>query len=1585
MRFCLFILILILFSLSSNAGWQAYQNDLRNTGIANGTGYFPLKTTNFSNELYGMDFQPLISDINNDGYNELVIFYNELLKVFDYELSLIDEKFAGTLLGQPAVFNNNIIFNSRIDNKDYFFAYELNGSGLNQRFNVTLSNAADFSGIKCLNLNGTDSCIFKDKRNYVHIISLDSRIDNSYNTSVYNETRQTVPAIGDIDNDGSQEAVFWHNEGVTDGYGFLVFDLGERKVEWIVDNIFAPSGSYVLKGQPVLADLNNDNRLEIAGSVFYNDNIPSHNLNDDWFTELFVYSHNGSKLFSKCEKGGGNTCNDGSSGTDGSHQWEGTNPFVLNINNSGADAICFIKDKKSGGGFKNMTISCYNHSGDLLLDSELSPSTETVKTAIAADMNNDGKKEIVTENRVYTQNGTPIFLLDLGSDFVIPVDIDGNNRLDLVWTKNGMTKTFVDDSGAIKVSDVLIKPENPSVEDSLSCQWKASGNSKIIYANASWHKNNAVYSNEVIACVNNTLCVANDTIPPSALTEDDIWKCSVVGFENDKKSLTKSDTALVLSNEWPDFNKNRLSYGTAPGNGHFSKSAVNALSYNTSGLEFAPMAADIDAKGETEIVLFANSSLILLDKALNVIAQMQTGNLRGQFDIANMDNDAYIEIIAVVNNSNHDKFTVFSFNGSELKIKSSFNVTSQNGFQDMRCIDFDKDNETECIYRDFNGIAHSYQMNATSQNDDELSVNISDVADNVYESKVNIAPSFADFDRDNDLDALFCFNDNFVVLDSSKNVVLNVDVGTLKSFISSEPSFLGLKFVNLDKAGDYEIAVAYRYDNLYLLDMRTEINLSLFNSKGKAVFSKIFNFYTGNCGSAYHEKLCLGLGSDLFVHDYNKDGFDDLGIYLEGTYDSAYGKFIRVSDRNGNEIASNKVEFGEESSTAQAATLADIDGDNELELILRRRSYNLDGSVLYNFTGIADKAPIAVDMDKNKALDLLWFNSSQLILLLDNSSHKADLYLTDKDISFSPLNSTSALVTVNVHSNVNLNNVKLRLTNTETGEAADGTTSIDENSFGNFTAALRLKRHDKIMAQANYDDSIEESDNKNNFAEKEYMGLPYVYVSADLNPFTVNSEFQDYIKNKLISGYYTAKESEADVKVYIGKNNQGNSNNKFRLPEFGVWYDYGDIEYYDKTGTLPYNSLIAAFKDNSGERIVMIVGNEVEGDIIGAKKFIENQALLLNTDKDSVFVDDENADAVKVYDYLHLGGNEEHYGLNNEQFRRIVRNALNDEMFNVFDKNVVTNDGITLRLRNLKPNMSNDYLEYLNSTGVPVEMPVVLAHGLFSNLTTWEVLGAELSNVGRDTWLIEITGGPGQDCDSCIDYSFYNLTDIFVPALLNGVLNFTNKDKIQYVGFSNGCRAALDSLERNKFDSNKVETFVAVGCPGAFEKLSLLDSGIVLVDDRVLENLQNKNVNHVDVGDLLKSGLLNKNTITKKETGKISLNLWKKYLYFISSTNDTQPGKINLTKFGILQGNALGTSDGIVPTLDEDSIYSNVKLRNSNSEINPMKQSFKVLAFHTNVDTTQKSKTLIRKLLNNEELSFFEKTFNLLNQSEAIG
>ena len=427
-----------------------------------------------------------------------------------------------------------------------------------------------------------------------------------------------------------------------------------------------------------------------------------------------------------------------------------------------------------------MALNCYNYSGDEIANVKLTTSEDGIRgTAMLADMNNDGEKEVITLNNIYLLNGTSIFNFPLDMFHPIAVDADGSSGLDLVWTKNGMTKLFLDDTGAVKVYSVLINPENPSVDGPLSCSWKVSGNNKIIYVNVEWYKNNGLYSNEnEIKCINATLCKTSSGISSSALNENDIWKCSVTAFENNKKlenasdathrrSLPKSDTAHILGrdSEWTDFNKNKLSYGIAPGNGYFSKSGINSIVYNSSGADFQPMVADIDNNGENELVVFFNKSLILFDKNLKIGAQAQVGNLRGQFDIENMDDDAYLEIIGVVNNSGKDNFTIFEFNGSNFKIETSFEVASQNGFQDIMCLDFDKDNSKECIFRDFNGIVHSYQINATNANDDELNANISDATDNVYGSSVNTAPSFVDFDRDNDLDALFWFNDNFVVVE----------------------------------------------------------------------------------------------------------------------------------------------------------------------------------------------------------------------------------------------------------------------------------------------------------------------------------------------------------------------------------------------------------------------------------------------------------------------------------------------------------------------------------------------------------------------------------------------------------------------------------------------------------------------------------------------------------------------------------------------------------------------------------------------------------------------------------------------------
>ena len=731
MRVYLFLMLFLILVTDAYASWQTNQNDLRNTGSANGTGYFPLETSNYSIDGVGMDFQPLVDDLNADGKNEIVIFSNSSLIVFNPTLAILNQAKIGPILGQPTLFDFDddrlveIIFNARQNSSDYFFAYQFNNSNLKQEFNITLPNESNFSGIKCFKANNS-YCTFKDKLNYIHIVDMTSRTDNSYNTSIYGERRHTVPAIGDIDNDGNLEAVWWFNDDNASGYGFLAFDLSNRAVKWKADNIFSPLvlipgidffELFKLKGQPLLVDLNNDNKLEIAASVFYDDSMSGSGVSD-WFTELFVYSSNGTKLFSKCEV---NTvapsvrCNDGDSQV---NKWEGTNPFVLDYDKNGLDDVCFAKDvKKFIGivGFDYMALNCYNYSGDEI-------------------------------------------------------------------------------------------------------------------------------------------------------------------------------------------------------------------------------------------------------------------------------------------------------------------------------------------------------------------------------AKVNLSSS--------------------------------------------------------------------------------------------------------------------------------EDG-------IKGT-----------------------------------AMVADMDNDNNKEIIISHGIYKLDGTKLFSMPSLSDVHPIAVDIDGNKGLDLVWTFGNQTKVFLDNANYSIDLSVDAFDVIFSGFNTSHVNVTSIIKNTgqVEVSNIKTIMYNTETLENKTALINIKKSGNFTFSALLGLKENQKVLVSVDFDNELNESNEDNNAAIKEFVDLPHVFVSLDnLEPFNVQSEFRSFIKNKLISGYYTENENEADVKVYIGKKNPINIVNNIKtLEEFEFGYDFGNIIYYDKVGINPYAGLVGAFKDTDGKVKVMIVGNEIEGDIIGVKEFIKNQALLLNTiTSDSIFADDENADAIKVYDYLHLGGNSEHYNVNN--------------------------------------------------------------------------------------------------------------------------------------------------------------------------------------------------------------------------------------------------------------------------------------------------------------------------------------------------
>jgi hypothetical protein len=1032
-------------------GWTQYQADPYNSGSASGTGYIGTSTfDNYTNYSYSYNFEPLVLDVNNDENKEIIIFDSGNLILLDNKLRLVDMIEVGSLQGQPTSYNIDgdpyikILFISNHSINLHFFSYMYNGSDFIQELNISLNKSAINSGIKCTEIGSSDVCIFMDNSQYVNLVNLSSSDIFSYNTSSYIDTNEKIPAIGDLHNDGEKQAVFWFDENNNNEYGFLVFNIENKKLDikfnnsGVIDDINIPHASYSdrikLKGHPVLLDMNGDNKKEIALSMFYDDSIQLFEA-FDWFMELFVFDHNGSKLFRVCEERDSSldgNCNDGSSTTS---YWEGTNPFPLDISNDGSQEICFVKDKKVFSNFKNMTINCYNYTGGEVHDAEIFPFTDTIKTATTADMNNDGILDLITPNHIYALNGSSIYKIDFSSNFIIPSDLDGNGALDLIMSKDG-----------------------------------------------------------------------------------------------------------------------------------------------------------------------------------------------------------------------------------------------------------------------------------------------------------------------------------------------------------------------------------------------------------------------------------------------------------------------------------------------------------------------------------------------------------QITALIDNSSYSYDLFISESDIKFQK---NKTIITVHNGGNGFIYNSTVLILNTQSMKNSTYTIGIPGNGNISLIANLSLKKGDEILVQLDFHEKIIETDEKNNFAIKEFKDLPIVFIDIDLEINSLEEEFIEYIQDNLKTGYITPDQDMASVKIFIGKNNLGNRQRiGLTRDNYDYYYDFGNIYHLNDIGIFPYNGLVGSYK-TEGIVYVLVYGNRIEGTIAAVKEFINSESDFINSQKShSLFVADDNLDAIRVFDYFHHTGNGANYMANNAAFKQIVKNSLRGEMFLERDYNVTTDSGINLRIRNLKPNASSEYLNFLNSSGVPMDFPVVLAHGLFSNLSSWQVLGSELSNSGRDTWLIEITGGPGQDCADCPDYSFQDLIEGYWPSLLNGVLEKSGKKTLQYVGFSNGCRTGLSSLEEGFFNSTKIDTFVGVGCPGAFEHDIQVSSTSPISDKlnihglSAINNFYSRNKTHISFSDLARE-IVGLDRLF--DTGiSISLNLFNQYFEWSSSNADFQPKiESKLENFAVIQGDFFTYSDGVVSTYDQTQIYSRVNATNKN-RIN-------IWSSHLNLDDSLKTKKFIKKLINNENFTNIEKIVYFIN------
>ena len=571
------------------------------------------------------------------------------------------------------------------------------------------------------------------------------------------------------------------------------------------------------------------------------------------------------------------------------------------------------------------------------------------------------------------------------------------------------------------------------------------------------------------------------------------------------------------------------------------------------------------------------------------------------------------------------------------------------------------------------------------------------------------------------------------------------------------------------------------------------------------------------------------------------------------------------------------------------------------------------------------------------------------------------------DVDNVRVNKAAGNVTVNISlagsvSGTNVNIIfkvqgKDGLISRETSQLFD----ISGGSFKALNQTISLTENDDFLhVYVDATSKVSESNEKNNYAlvplfKKELK----VYFDIDTGYTSVNNEIKKYIK--LFVNEET-NQNNADVILCVGKKcSNFNSLNSFTLnsifkttQKFGYKNNKIVFEGKDVGSNKPYNGIVGGFwNDLDGKKYIMAYGVDIDGDIAAVKKLISARELFLNPDlllqDRTKVIDDFDLTGIGIFDLLHSKSNLPYYNQRgSDNFARVVERVLNNNNFEISIKTVKTyNDNTTLRLKSV----NTDYSANFKDAIVGNSRPVVLARGLWSNLLTWNEFGKELAfdeDNARDTWLIELTGGDTTECSTCPNYKYEDLTDYYWPALITGVQNYSTQKTLDYVGFSNGCRVALDSLKNwsgsgktnagyvfdsttglyipSNLGSNPISTFVGVACPGAFNGTSTLVSRVKNHPNTVAKLAGNNHPNFRDVAKTIEFfGFF------FPENNPISLNTWDKYVYWILNSSDTQPGKgFNLSTFyllyGILPNVGFGTAPHDLAVTEDDQlvIFSNV-------------------------------------------------------------
>jgi parallel beta-helix repeat protein len=434
---------------------------------------------------------------------------------------------------------------------------------------------------------------------------------------------------------------------------------------------------------------------------------------------------------------------------------------------------------------------------------------------------------------------------------------------------------------------------------------------------------------------------------------------------------------------------------------------------------------------------------------------------------------------------------------------------------------------------------------------------------------------------------------------------------------------------------------------------------------------------------------------------------------------------------------------------------------------------------------------------------------------------------------------------------------------------------------------------------------LDEKNKANNIIKSKIKYDRYL-LNLNLVPKYLESIIKDYFYSHLGEIHFTDNISKANFIINV---------------------DYNDSK------DLPSDFLFYSIKKNLSN---IELNAQNLPSILGAlDKFLslKNNILL----KDNFYEEYLNENNVKQYNYyldiLQINKTKK----DNVLFAEILKSILN-KIFYQREDLFINIEGIKYRIRHYFPR--NEY-------ELEKKVPILIAGGLWSDINSWKTLSRELANGGNDVYLLELTGGQGSESNQSPNYEYSFLTEKVLPGYVNHIKNLTGYNSMFYIGHSNGARTAVDFI--NNLDISPLKHIILLGVPGAFEDSNFFSELVKYSGKPTIDYFESRNIFHIGFEELVLKMLipfydanifsLNRRNmfydLIKDSDGlkKISLNLFKKYYYWISSDEDKQPGKgVFVDNLLLIYGNDGflfdEESDLIVSVNDQLEIFNNIDAKN---------------------------------------------------------